>query len=126
MVDIHRLLGVIALYLLLGTVKKMIAAVIEQHREELHELCRRFKVERLDVFGSALNEADFDRERSDIDFLVEFKPMEPVRHAKSYFGLLGALQDMFGRPIDLVEIRAVKNPYLLDSVSKSRRQIYAA
>jgi hypothetical protein len=104
----------------------MIAAVIEEHREELHDLCRRFKVERLDVFGSALNEADFDRERSDIDFLVEFKPMEPVRHAKAYFGLLGALQDMFGRPIDLVEIRAVKNPYLLDSVSKSRRQIYAA
>jgi hypothetical protein len=104
----------------------MVAAVIEQYREELHELCRRFEVERLDVFGSALNEEDFDRERSDIDFLVEFKPMEPVRHAKAYFGLLARLEDMFGRPIDLVEIRAVKNPYLLDSVRKTRRQIYAA
>ena len=104
----------------------MIAAVLEEYREQLHELCRRFEVERLDVFGSALNEKEFDRERSDIDFIVEFKPMEPVGHAKAYFGLLAALQDMFGRPIDLVEIRAVENPYLLDSVSKSRRQIYAA
>jgi len=104
----------------------MIAAIIEEHREQLHKLCRRFKVERLDVFGSALSEEDFDRERSDIDFIVEFEPMEPVHHAKAYFGLLAALQDMFEHPIDLVEIRAVKNPYLLDSVSKSRRQIYAA
>ena len=104
----------------------MIAAVLEEYREQLHELCRRFEVERLDVFGSALNEEDFDREKSDIDFVVEFKPMGPVCHAKAYFGLLAALQDMFERPIDLVEIRAVENPYLLDSVSKSRRQIYAA
>jgi hypothetical protein len=104
----------------------MIAAVVEQYREELHDLCRRFNVERLDVFGSALNEKEFDRQRSDIDFLVEFKPMDPVHHARAYFGLLAVLQDMFGRPIDLVEIRAVKNPYLLESISKSRRQIYAA
>ena len=92
----------------------------------MHELCCRFDVERLDMFGSALNEKDFDRERSDIDFLVEFKPMEPIRHAKAYFGLLAALQDMFKRPIDLLETRAVKNPYLLNSVNKTRQQIYAA
>lgn len=104
----------------------MIVAIIEKHREELRELCCRFNVERLDMFGSALNEKGFDRERSDIDFLVEFKPMEPVRHAKAYFGLLAALQDMFRRPIDLLETRAVKNPYLLNSVNKTRQQIYAA
>ena len=104
----------------------MIPAIIEKYRKEMHELCCRFDVERLDMFGSALNEKDFDRERSDIDFLVEFKPMEPIRHAKAYFGLLAALQDMFRRPIDLLEIRAVKNPYLLHSVNKTRQQIYAA
>lgn len=104
----------------------MINAIIEKYREELYKLCRRFNVERLDVFGSVLSEDDFDREKSDIDFLVEFQPMEPIRHAKAYFGLLAALQDMFRRPIDLIEIRAVKNPYLLSSVNKNRQQIYAA
>ena len=52
--------------------------------------------------------------------------MDPVRHAKSYFGLLAALQDLFGCRIDLIETKAVANPYLLESIDRERRQIYAA
>lgn len=99
---------------------------LNDRREDLNDLCRRFGVRCLEVFGSALAEATFDPQRSDIDFLVEFEPMEPVRHAKSYFGLLAALQDLFARPIDLVESGAVKNPYLRESIDKARYQIYAA
>ncbi len=90
------------------------------------ELCRAFGVARLDASGSAAGVERFDPERSDIDLLVEFEPMDPVRHAKSYFGLLAALQDLFGRRIDLLETKAVTNPYLLESIEKQRRQIYAA
>jgi len=103
----------------------MIKAITE-HRQDLHNLCRRFNVKRLDVFGSALSERTFDVQRSDIDFLVEFEQMEAVTHAKAYFGLLQALQDMFCCNIDLIEIKAVRNPYLLDSINKSRSRIYAA
>jgi predicted nucleotidyltransferase len=103
----------------------MIKAITE-HQQDLHNLCRRFNVKRLDVFGSALLEKTFDVQRSDIDFLVEFEKMEAVMHAKAYFGLLQALQDMFSCNIDLIEIKAVQNPYLLDSINKSRRRIYAA
>ena len=99
---------------------------ITQHQQDLHNLCRTFNVKTLDVFGSALSQKTFDAQRSDIDFLVEFERTEAVTHAKAYFGLLGALQDMFCRNIDLVEIKAVQNPYLLDSINKSRSRIYAA
>jgi len=104
----------------------IVIEAIDDHMEDLRDLCRQFGVKRLEVFGSALVEAAFDPDRSDVDFLVEFAPMEPVRHAKAYFGLLAALQDLFARPIDLVEAGAVKNPYLRESIDKGCQQIYAA
>jgi predicted nucleotidyltransferase len=99
---------------------------IEDHREGLDRLCRTFGVRRLELFGSAVSDDRFDPERSDLDFLVEFEPMDPACHARSYFGLLAGLQDMFARDVDLVEVKAVTNPYLLDSINKGRRQVYAA
>ena len=103
----------------------MIKAITER-KQELYNLCRTFNVKRLDIFGSALSEKTFDQNRSDIDFLVEFEQMDAVRHAKSYFGFLQELQDIFSCHIDLIEIKAVKNPYFLDSINRSRSQIYAA
>jgi predicted nucleotidyltransferase len=99
---------------------------IGDHKEGLDPVCRTFGVRRLELFGSAASADRFDPEHSDLDFLVEFEPMDPRRHAKSYFGLLTALQDMFARDVDLVEIKAVTNPYFLESINRGRRQIYAA
>ena len=99
---------------------------IQEHYESIRDLCLKYKVERLELFGSAVAEESFDSENSDLDFLVEFLPLEPPEHARCYFGLLEALQDMFSRPIDLVETKAIKNPYLLKSINRSKRQIYAA
>lgn len=100
--------------------------LLEDHREKLVTLCREFGVRRLDVFGSAASEGRFDPDRSDIDLLVEFEPMDPIHHAKAYFALLAALQDLFARRIDMLEMGAVTNPYLLESIEQQRRQIYAA
>jgi hypothetical protein len=100
--------------------------LIKNHQKELENLCRRYNVQHLEIFGSAASGEGFDNKTSDIDFLVEFLPMEPREHARAYFGLLEALQDMFARPIDLVEIRAINNPYLIESINESRSQIYAA
>lgn len=99
---------------------------IEEHKAQLHELCRRFGVKRLDVFGSAAGEEGFDPDRSDVDFLVEFDLADPVAHARAYFDLLSGLKDLFAREVDLVEIRAVTNPYFLESINQGRRQVYAA
>ena len=61
-------------------------ADIALHREELRDLCRRFHVRRLEVFGSAAR-GDFDPARSDLDFLVEFQPLPPGAYADAVFGL---------------------------------------
>lgn len=85
--------------------------LIESKKCDLRALCERYRVERLALFGSALRH-DFDPVRSDLDFAVEFFAMSPQEHAEAYFGLLEALEGLFGRRVDLVEIEAVRNPYL--------------
>ena len=74
------------------------------------------------VVCSVLRE-DFDPERSDLDFLVEFAPMSPSGHAEAYFGLLEDLESLFGRRVDLVEIGAVRNPYLRREIEERQETL---
>ena len=103
----------------------MVAQVVEQHRDEIEALCRRYNVVRLEVFGSAAD-GTFDPAHSDVDFLVEFRPLELGKLADAYFGLLGELQRLFQRRIDLVTPRSIRNPYFLRGVNEPRRLFYAA
>src|SRR5215472_11904149 len=98
---------------------------IASYREELRELCRRFHVRRLDLFGSAAR-GDFDAEHSDVDFVVEFKRNAPEHPFDTYFGLKEGLEALLGRKVDLVELSAVRNPYLKASIEESRENVYAA
>ena len=98
---------------------------IEDHRAALEELCRRFRVRRLELFGSAVGEK-FDRESSDLDFIVEFDGLREGEYADAYFGLAEALKDLFRRDVDLVVLAAVKNPYFRESIERSRTLLYAA
>jgi predicted nucleotidyltransferase len=98
---------------------------IAVHREELRALCRRFHVRRLDLFGSAAR-GDFDPGHSDIDFLVDFDRSAPQHPFDAYFGFKEALEELFGRSVDLVEASAVENPYLKASIEKNRENVYAA
>ena len=101
-------------------------AEIASHREELMELCRRFHVRRLDLFGSATGD-DFDLAHSDLDFLVEFDRAAPgAMSFKTFFGLKEALEALLGRSIDLVEPSAILNPYLKQSVERSRESVFEA
>jgi predicted nucleotidyltransferase len=84
--------------------------LLEERRPDVEELCRRYGVARLSVFGSAANDR-FDPDTSDLDFLVSFMALPPGRRADAYFGLLEGLEDLFGREIDLVEEEAIRNPY---------------
>jgi uncharacterized protein len=99
---------------------------IELHREELRALCRRFHVRWLDLFASAAR-GDFDPEHSDIDFLVEFDREHPEALTfETYFGFQEALEALLGRPVDLVEPGAVRNPYLKASIESSREPVFEA
>ncbi len=100
-------------------------AVVETNHEEVARLCRGFRVERLELFGSAAG-GTFDPRRSDLDFLVAFERCSPEKHAECYLGLLAALQDLFGLDVDLVELEAVHNPYFLEDIETTRTLVYAA
>jgi uncharacterized protein len=99
--------------------------IVQDKLEALKDLCVKHRVERLDVFGSAARD-DFDPGSSDLDFLVEFEPMSPTEHADSFFGLLGDLERLFGRSIDLLEPEPLENPYLRQSIERSRKVLYEA
>lgn len=102
------------------------AAVLDRHADEIAELCRRYGVVRLEVFGSAARGEDFDAARSDVDFLVAFAGEAAVSPLEQVFGLARELEAVLGRPVDLVEAGAVRNPYLRARIERSRRVVYAA
>jgi predicted nucleotidyltransferase len=101
-------------------------SLIESKRGLLTDLCRRYGVRRLELFGSAATDA-FDPGRSDLDFLVEFLPQQELgpwlRH---YFALQTELAQLFGRPVDLVMAGAVKDPRFRRELERTRTLLYAA
>jgi predicted nucleotidyltransferase len=99
-------------------------SVIEKNRKAIAELCRRYHVMRLDVFGS-LVAGDFN-ESSDIDFLVEFDTDVNRCRFDNFFELLRAMEQLFGRRVDLVEAGGFRNPYFIKRVNETRKPIYAA
>lgn len=101
-------------------------AAISDKKDELAELCRRYGVARLEVFGSAARGTDFDLQSSDADFLVEFRLDDGRAPLRQYFDFAEALRHTLGRPVDLVESGAVRNPYLRAAIDRSRELVYAS
>ncbi len=102
----------------------MIPAVAERS-DELRPICLRYNVQRLDLFGSAATDG-YHPEESDLDFVVEFQPTAFGSYANAYFGLLESLEQLFGKPVDLVVGSAIRNPFFLQSVEDTRVLIYEA
>ena len=100
-------------------------AVIEDKREAIAGLCRRFGVVRLYVFGSAARE-DFRPGESDVDLLVDFGLMDGHSKAHAYFDLLDELQHVLGTDVDLVMVGAVKNRYIASDIEQTKQEFYAA
>ena len=99
---------------------------IHQNQSAIAELCRRYRVQRLEVFGSAARGTDFASESSDADFLVEFSPSSDNHTLKAFFGLQADLSQILGRAVDLAESSYLRNPYIQASVNRSREVVYAA
>jgi hypothetical protein len=102
----------------------MIPEILEK-QDKITSLCSKYNVKRLSVIGSALD-THFDPASSDIDLLVEFNPFSPEEHTDAYFGFANALESLFNRTVDLIEINAVRNPYLKESFTASHKQIYGS
>lgn len=94
-------------------------------RAQIEALCRRYHVQRLDLFGSAATSA-FDPAHSDVDLLVDFASDAHGQTLDAYFGLKESLEALFGRPVDLVILGAVRNPYVRADIERNRQPLYAA
>jgi uncharacterized protein len=90
---------------------------------ELRILCRRFAVRRLGAFGSVLRE-DFDSDRSDIDLAVEFARSQRYGPADQYFKFKSALEQLLGREVDLVELRAMPASRLKQTIERTQVPVY--
>lgn len=99
-------------------------ALIEQKRNELTELCRRYRVQRLYLFGSAATDK-FLPASSDVDFIVEMADRQPTgSYADRYLAFADELERLFGRRVDLITEQSIHNPYFQREVEASRQLIY--
>lgn len=96
--------------------------IIEKNKEKINALCNRYKVASLFVFGSVLTERF--NSSSDVDFLVDFSGVELYDYADNYFDFKNSLENILNRQIDLLEDKAIKNPFLRKSIDSSKQLIY--
>lgn len=96
--------------------------LIESHKKAIFTLCKNHKVSTLFAFGSVLT-PEFNK-NSDIDLIVDFEPIDVIDYADNYFDLKFSLENLLKRPIDLLEQKAIKNPYFLDTINQRKQLIY--
>ena len=105
--------------------------VIADNRGEIAAICRRYRVQRLEVFGSAARGTDFDPESSDADFLVAFEPPHRGSMLRREMGLIEDLQAALGREVDMLSVDSfdniagsIKNEFLLAAINECREVVY--
>ena len=101
-------------------------AIYRKSAQTLPHFCQRHRVRHLEVFGSAARGDDFDLASSDGDFLLEFEPQSDLPPLEEFFGFQADLSRLLERSVDLVEARAVRNPYVLANINRTREVVYAA
>lgn len=79
-------------------------------------------VRALFAFGSVVH--DNLKPDSDIDLLVEIDESDPLSYSDCYFNLKFSLEKMFKRQVDLLERKALKNPFFKDQIEKSMVPVY--
>ena len=92
------------------------------YQNKLSILCRQHHVKKLYAFGSVLTKR-FDN-NSDVDLIVSFNDIPVEDYADNYFELKFSLQDIFNRPVDLLEDQAIKNPYFRQKIDNCKQVIY--
>jgi uncharacterized protein len=97
-------------------------SIIESNISKIKDLCAKHSVSKLFVFGSVLTNK-FSK-NSDIDFVVDFNEINLYDYADNYFDLKSSLEKLLERPVDLLEDKAIKNPFLRKSIDSSKQIIY--
>lgn len=95
---------------------------LDNYIGDIRKLCQANEVKNLYVFGSVLTNTF--NENSDIDLIVDIDSTDPIDYANKYFALKFALQDLLKRQIDLLENKAIKNPFFREKIDTSKSLIY--
>ncbi len=96
------------------------------YNEEIINLCKQHNVKYFGLRGSSYDQENIGTEESEIYFLVEFFPMEPMEYGRCYFGLEKELQDLFGDHAGILDIGDITLPELLRPLTKRKTDIYKA
>lgn len=100
--------------------------LIEKNLPKITELCKKYRVKTLSVFGSVLT--DRFNDNSDVDFLVDFEPYDPddceFDCLTNYLDLADSLEDVLGRKVDLVVEKGMRNQYFIANVNRTKQLVY--
>ena len=96
--------------------------LIEEYSKEINTLCKTHQVKSLYAFGSLLTDK-FNTE-SDVDLIVDFQQLDVLDYGDNYYNLKFSLEDIFKRNVDLLEEKAIRNPYFLKTLNQNKKLIY--
>ncbi len=98
--------------------------LIEMNLQRIFDLCRMHRVRSLSVFGSILTDRFTDN--SDVDLLVDFDTTDHEKwdYVANYFDFQTALENLFGRKVDLVVAKGLKNKYFIRNLNRTKQLIY--
>ena len=98
-------------------------SIIEQNQSKIIALCERYRVQRLDLFGSAAK-GNFKPESSDLDFIALFADTASTDYADRYISFAESLEKIFKRPVDVLTERMLGQAEFRQSVEPTRQIVY--
>ena len=98
--------------------------ILTDNIDKIRTLCMAHNVKSLFAFGSVCT--DRFNDKSDIDLLIHFNPMDYGNYADTYFLLADKFEYLFNRPVDLVTDKSLSNPYFIDSINRTKTLLYGA
>ena len=97
---------------------------LDKYSNDIFNLCKAHNVKTLFAFGSVLT--DQFGPNSDVDFVVDINSEDPIDYAENYFDLKFKLQDLFKKPVDLLEQKGIRNSYLMQKINNTKQILYEA
>ena len=104
--------------------------MIESNRDysvEIADICKKHNVKYLSLHGSSsMTQEDGGSEKPEVNFIVEFLPLEKKQYALNYFALLKEFEEMFDRSVGMVDLNYITHPDILRQLTKRITDIYKA
>lgn len=101
--------------------------IIKKNISTIQELCKKHRIAKLWLFGSAVSGSDF-RADSDIDFLFLYddggKFQKDFPYVDALLGMKKALNQLLKTKIDLIEYGDFSNPYFKEAVKTQKLLLY--